>query len=115
MFLFNKFKNDKERKAFLEDYRNEENGWYLWTYDNAIERRWWRNDVAPGFSFIVEEEMIWISFPKRHDKWIVRQWFITDQQVAEYACGNKKPHFGNYRARKTQALEYLKKAEKGIN
>ena len=32
-------KNDKERTAFLEDYRNLENGWYLWKDYRDINRR----------------------------------------------------------------------------
>ena len=33
-----KFKNDNERIAFLEDYRNEQNGWYLWKHDEDLDR-----------------------------------------------------------------------------
>jgi hypothetical protein len=111
---FKTFKNDKERKAFLEDYRNAANGWYLWTYDNALERRWWRLDMTEGISFIVEEDNLFFAYPKRHDEWTPQQWYITDQRIAQYACGDEKPHFGNYRASKSQAMEYLKKIEKGI-
>jgi hypothetical protein len=31
---FKNLKNDKERIAFLEDYRNENNGWCLWKQKN---------------------------------------------------------------------------------
>ena len=114
MMVFKTFKNDKERKAFLDDYRNTKNGWYLWTYDNALERRWWRIDLKDDISFVVEEEKMYFAFPKRHDEWTPKQWYITDQRIAQYACGDERPHFGNYRTSKSQALEYLKKIEKGI-
>lgn len=58
--VFKTFKNDRERKAFLDDYRNGKNGWYLWTYENALERRWWRNDMTEGISFIVEEDNLYL-------------------------------------------------------
>lgn len=59
---FKTFKNDKERKAFLSDYRNKENGWYLWTFENALERRWWRLELTEGISFIVEEDNLFLHF-----------------------------------------------------
>lgn len=34
------FKNDKERIAFLEDYRNTRNGWKLWKCDEDLSRTW---------------------------------------------------------------------------
>ena len=32
-----KFKNDIERKQFLDDYRNEQNGWFLWKNDDDLD------------------------------------------------------------------------------
>lgn len=108
-----KFKNDKERKAFLDDYRNRLNGWFNWKSDIDLERRWWRLELTDDIAFVVEEEHQTFAFPEHHDAWTARQWYITDQKIAEYACGDRKPHFGDYKASKSQALQYLKACEKG--
>ena len=70
-----KFKNDKERIAFLKDYRNGENGWYLWKNDAEIDRRWWRLDL-PDCALIVEEDRQTFEWPKRRVEWRVVNWFI---------------------------------------
>lgn len=53
------FTNDKERIAFLEDYRNEKRDWYLWQdMEDTVGLRWWRNDyVSDDFALVVVEEL----------------------------------------------------------
>ena len=110
---FRKFRNDSERKAFLNDYTNRANGWQLWRTETIIERRWWRFDLTDDISIIVEEELKTFAYPERTEKWTPIQWYITDQKIAEYQCGDRTPHFGDYRSSKTVALAYLKACEKG--
>lgn len=68
-------KNDRERIAFLEDYTNTENGWYLWKEDEDLQRRWWRYDF-PQCALIVEEEKTTYHWPDDHISYAVRQWYI---------------------------------------
>lgn len=73
-----KFRNDKERIAFLEDYRNDENGWYLWQEYAEIGRKMWRRDIDDGnTSVIVEERLQTISWPRPEEKWIVHKWYLV--------------------------------------
>lgn len=70
-----RFRNDRERIAFLEDYRNEENGWYLWKEIDQPERRWWRYDLSDR-ALIVEEKKVTYEYPKKHITWAVMHWYI---------------------------------------
>ena len=92
------FKNDKERLAFLDDYRNTSAGWYLWYAIEEIQRRWWKFDFD-NFSIIVEEQKRTYNWPEHHEAWTVVHWYITD--------GNDNP-FGDYVASRTMALARLK-------
>ena len=96
------FKNDKERIAFLEDYRNQDNGWWLWKKDNDLNRKWWRFDLT-DCSFIVEEQLQTIRWPDVHEKYCVVHWYVIDNYEAPFADGQ---------ASRTQALARLKEAEK---
>ena len=107
-----KFKNDRERKSFLDNYRSTDAGWILWKDDQDLERRWWRLQLTDSVAFIVEEEHLTYAYPERHDSWTARHWYITDRKVAEYTCGNRDPHFGDYRASKSEVLAFLKEVEK---
>lgn len=93
-----RFKNEKERKAFLDDYRNMDNGWRLWKEDEDIDRRMWRNDLL-DFAFVVEEQLITRSWPEEHVNWEVIRWYVVTD--------HEKP-FADYQSSKTQVLEKLK-------
>ena len=70
-----KFKNDKERISFLEDYRNRKNGWDLWKDVPEIYRRWWRFDL-PDCSLIVEDDRQTFEWPEKRVERRVVNWFI---------------------------------------
>lgn len=95
------FRNDKERIAFLEDYTNKENGWFLFRNDPEMKRRCWLLDLPEGASLIVEEELRTFTWPEEHQKWNVLTWFIIDDWTEQ------KP-FGDCRGSRTQALNKLK-------
>ena len=104
-----KLKNDKERIDFLEDYRNGNNGWYLWDSNTDIGRRWWRYDF-PDCALIVEEEEYtpvecswWKEDPS--EPWRVLQWFIIKDWFAP---------FGDQRGSRTMALQEIKRIEKDL-
>lgn len=99
-----RFRNDKERIAFLEDYRNKENGWYLWKHDEDLQRSWWRYDLK-GSALIVEEQQRTYSWPNVHVAWSVMHWYI----VTDWS-GNTP--FGDYVASRSQALAHIKELEK---
>lgn len=69
------FKNDKERLAFLDDYRNEKNGWYLWKEDYDLQRQWWRFDL-PDCALIVEDQLITYRYPDVHVDHAIIHWYI---------------------------------------
>ena len=81
-----RFKNDKERIAFLEDYRNEHAGWYLWKDDDDIQHRWWRYDLT-DCSLIVEEQKQTFTWPEEHIRWHVHHWFIIKDWHRPFADG----------------------------
>lgn len=91
-------KNDKERIAFLEDFRNLENGWYLWKDLDDIGRRWWRYDLEDS-ALIVEEELRTLTYPEKRTKWIVRSWYIIRDWHLPFADGS---------ASRTMALAEIK-------
>jgi len=107
------FKNDKERRKFLDNYRDEASGWKLWKSDEEMERRWWRNDM-PAMSLVVEEELRTYMYPAKHSEWVVLHWYALGA-VAPVE-GNEKDHFGDCSVGKTAvmgALKSLKPAEGG--
>lgn len=97
------FRNDKERIAFLEDYTNRENGWYLFRNDIQMQRRAWALDLIDGTTFIVEEEVRTITWPETHLEWITIAWFIIEDDGKPY---------GDCRGSRTMALTKLKEVEK---
>jgi hypothetical protein len=98
-----KFKNDKERIAFLDDFRNIDNGWILWKKDDYLNRRWWRLNLLDGIAFVVEEQLRTYDWPNRHTSWTVMHWYIIED--------TEKP-FGDNVASKTMALAKLKEIMK---
>lgn len=94
-----KLKNDKERIAFLEDYRNLDHGWYPWKEDGDLQRRMWRLDL-PGCAIIVEEQLQTFEWPRKHETWNVKHWYV----VSDW----KRP-FANNTASRFLALAALKK------
>ena len=102
MIDITKLKNDKERIAFLEDYRNEQNGWYIWCESDATDMKWWRYDLD-DCALIVEERYQTISYPKPERKWIVSKWYIIHDWQAPFSDGA---------ASRTMALAEIKKRAK---
>ena len=100
-----KFKNDKERIAFLEDYTNEDNGWYLWKHDEDLQRRWWRFDL-PDCALIVEEDMMTFEYPEKRVDWYIHNWFI----IKDWTFSEKT--FRDQVASRSMALRELKRVEK---
>lgn len=95
-----KLKNDKERLAFL-DARTRATGWYLWKYDDDLQREWWRFDL-PDAAIIVEEQEITYQYPEPHrDKCILHWYIITDWHGL----------FADQVASRTQALQKIKKSD----
>lgn len=97
-----RFKNDRERGAFLDDYRNERNEWYLWKEDDDIGRRMWRRDLA-DCHLIVEEQLITYRWPKEHVTWSVMHWYIVEDWSIPFA---------DSRGSRTSALQKLKEYAK---
>jgi hypothetical protein len=97
-----KFKNDKERIAFLEDYRNEEHGWYLWREIDAPQKRWWRFDLG-SCALIVEEQPQTFTWPEKHVSWRVACWYIISDWHG---------FFADQVASRSLALAALKKEER---
>lgn len=95
-----KFKNDKERVAFLEDYRNRDHGWYRWKDDDDLHRQWWRFDLD-DCALIVEEQLQTFQWPQEHIAWRVVHWFIITDWHRPFADGT---------ASRSQALAKLKEA-----
>lgn len=98
------FKNDKERLAFLDNYRETANEWRLWNSSADLDRKWWRLDLPDGWAFVVEEEMRTITWPKVHTKWIVKHWYIVPKKLTA--------PFGDFVASRTQALDKLKQLDR---
>ena len=93
-----KFKNDKERLAFLTDYRNTSAGWYLWKEIEDIDRRFWRFDFF-DCSFVVEEQLMTLRYPNIREDWRLLHWYIVEDW--------RKP-FADAQASRTEALAKLK-------
>ena len=98
-------KNDKERVAFLEDYRNTENGWYLWEDWFGMTRRFWRYDL-PDCALIVEEDDQTFNWPEKQVKPRVVNWFIIRDWT--FMSGT----FRDQQASKTLALAEIKRVQK---
>lgn len=102
-------RNDRERRQFLDGYRDSGNGWELWKEDKELERRWWRNKQLRGVILVVEEEMRTYVYPEAKSEWQVVHW---------YALGNAAPldvswkmHFGDHAVGKTAVMSVLKYAK----
>lgn len=98
-----KFKNDKERLAFLADYRNTDTGWYKWMEIEDIDRVFWRFDLFTC-AFVVEEQLRTSSWPDKHEIWTVVHWYIVEDW--------RKP-FADAQSSRTDALIRLKTELKG--
>jgi len=99
------FKNDNERKAFLEDYRNTNNGWYLWRDHPYLQRRLWRHEL-PGCSLVVEEEYRTFLWPEEYKDWTAIGWYL----IKDWSQTDKT--FADQKGSKTQALQLIKQLQK---
>lgn len=98
--LLMSLRNDKERTAFLEDYRNTENGWEVWDKSLLGQRFWWAWEFPDRSRTIIVEEKLWDSiWPRKEKKWIPAEWFILQ---------DKEQPLANQHASKTLALEEIK-------
>ena len=79
-----KFKNDKERLAFLDDYHNTSAGWYLWKEIEDIDRRFWRFDFF-DCSFVVEEQLQTLQWPYPREEWRFLHWYIVEDWREPFA------------------------------
>ena len=98
-------KNDKQRLAFLDDYTNEENGWYLWESWFSMTRRFWRYDL-PDCSIIVEEDDWTLTWPEKTVKKRIENWFIIRDWTFKTAT------FRDQQASRTLALAEIKRVQK---
>lgn len=106
------FKNDKERTEFLEDYRNIDNGWYLWREDYARQLRIFQNDLASDLCFLVEEHLVTLEWPKKHQAWAVRERYIVNWEETGDKMERGMRTFADQRASKSQQLAALKEFQK---
>lgn len=100
---FKNLKNDKERIAFLEDYRNMDNGWCLWKEDADLRRRMWILRLAADAALVVEEQLRTFSWPDKHTSWTVMHWYVIEDPTAI---------FGDCVASRSLALTKLKEVQK---
>ena len=106
------FKNDAERTEFLDDYRNMDNGWCLWKDDHDRLLRVFRNDIAEDLCFLVEEQLLTISWPNKHQRWTVRDRYIVNWAETGDRMERGMMTFGDQRASRTQQLTALKEYQK---
>jgi len=99
--MIRKFKNDKERIAFLQD-RNPEDGWYIWKHDPDLDRVWWRYDLE-SCAFVVETQRLTYRYPEEHIGTAVIHWYIIDDWDGLFA---------DQQASRSLALARLKQEEK---
>ena len=100
-----KFKNDKQRIAFLVDYQNKKSGWYIWKEDSELQRRWWRFDL-PDCALIVEEDQRTYEWPDTRVEWAVVHWYIIKDWTF------KKKTFRDQVGSRSEALRELRRIEK---
>ena len=101
---FRTFRNDKERKEFLDNYTSGENGWHKWKGDEDLSRYWWRCEVADNVFMVIEEQLETYQFPHKHTKMRPIRYYITPELIAQ--------PFSDYVVSKTQALDKLKELDR---
>lgn len=101
---FRTFRNDKERKEFLDNYHNSENGWNKWKGDEDLSRYWWRCEIDDNVFLVIEEQLESYIFPVYHTKMRPMHYYITPEII-------EKP-FSDYGKSKTEVLEKIKKLDR---
>lgn len=101
---FRTFKNDKERKEFLDNYTSGENGWHLWKGDEDLSRYWWRCEIDDNVFMVIEEQLETYQFPHKHTKMRPMRYYITPELIAQ--------PFSDYVVSKTQTLDKLKELDR---
>jgi len=104
-----RFRNDTERAAFLDNYREESAGWYLWKEDPELGEKIWRNDLSDTHYYAVREVFETSLWPKKHQKWYAIDRYIVDLGDPEEEF---PPTFHDQRASRTQQLTDLKEFQK---
>lgn len=108
-----KFKNDKERIAFLEGYKDEQSqyssNWSIWKQDDILGRRIWSTHVGMTI-FFVEEEFRTFEWPKRYRTWHTVNWYVYEGPMTNAFSGEMT--FGDRRASRTMVLARLKELER---
>lgn len=111
-----RFKNDKDRQAFIEAY-HVENGyseqWKLWRQDLMLDRQLKKAELD-GVAFIVEERLETITNPYTDPRTQIKYVTVAGYIVLDF---EKWAHTGNrpfedFRASKTMMLNKIKELEK---
>lgn len=104
--VFMALRNDKERMAFLDDYANDVNAyWYLAKMLTGYDRRFFAYR-GTDYTVYVEDELQTMTWPKRHEKWISRSFYLVPDEP-----GTRKP-FADYRMSKTMIINWIKERRK---
>lgn len=98
---FKTFRNEKERKEFVENYHGA--GWQMWKGDEDLSRYWWRCEIADNLFLVIEEQLETYNFPIRHEKLRPMRYYITPEII--------EPPFSDYVVSKTQVIEKLKELD----
>ena len=98
--------NDHERAHFLDDYTNENCGWYLWQRAPIVQRRWWRRDFD-DWSIVVEDAVHRRLSPMEDGD------VATRTVIRVYLVENWNLPLENATSYKTRILAHLKTATMG--
>lgn len=104
--VFMALRNDKERMAFLDNYTDDCNAyWFLAKMLTGYDRRFFAYQ-GDGYSIYVEDELQTLTWPKKHEKWLSRAFYLVPLEN-----GTRKP-FADYRMSKTQIINWIKEHRK---
>lgn len=105
--VFMALRNDKERAAFLDNYRDDCNGyWYLAKMLSEYGRRFFAY-YGNGYTVFVEDELQTVTWPKKGQKWLSRAFYLVTDEDSK-----KGKPFADCRKSKTEIINWVKDKRK---
>lgn len=108
------FRNDDDRLAFLDAYKDSESKyfgrWELWKEDRITGRRWWITQIQTT-NFIVEEVYQSYVWPKPHKEWRTMRMYLYVGPITDSFTGELT--FEDRRSSRSLALKRIKELENG--
>lgn len=102
--VFMALRNDKERMAFLDNYKDDCSDYWHLKNISVFDRRFFAYE-GDNYTVYVEDELQTVHWPKTAQKWISKSYYLVEGKR------DGRP-FSDYRMSRSQIINWVKEHRK---